>query len=172
MTIEQIFQDKSIKAKGKVSAIGDWLLSGALRIDELTAYAERQKAVDKATCIEAIEYATKKQPAIADQELLAYVTLALKEAEPRIKWESAKVMGNIAKQFPAQLEKSINNLLANAENSGTVVRWATAYALAEILKLKTESNKKLLSKMEDLCEKEEDNGVKKKYQDALKKIKK
>lgn len=136
------------------------------------AYAEKQNASDKATCIEAVEYATKKVPDIADESLFIYVTKALKDAEPRVKWESAKVIGNIAKLFSNNLEKAINNLLPNAKDNGTVVRWATAYALAEILKLKTENNKKLLPKVETLCENEEDNGVKKKYLEALKKIKK
>lgn len=103
---------------------------------------------------------------------MTYVTEALKDDEPRVKWESAKVIGNIAKLYPNQLDKAINNLLPNAEKTGTVVRWATAYALAEILKLKTENNKKLLPKIETLCEKEDDNGVKKKYLDAIKKVKK
>ena len=172
MTIEQVFQDKTIKAKGKVSIIGEWLINKNLPIDELIAYAEKQKATDKATCIEAVEYATKKEPTIADENLLAYMTKALTDNEPRVKWESAKVIGNIAKLFPTQLDKCITNLLLNAENAGTVVRWATAYALAEILKLKTEYNEKLLPKIGILCDKEEDNGVKKKYLDALKKIKK
>ena len=172
MTIEQLFQDKTIKAKGKVSTIGEWLTNNEMPIEELLAYAEKQKATDKATCIEAVEYATKKVPTIADEHLLEYVTKALKDEEPRVKWESAKVIGNIAKLFPTQLDKAIRNLLSNSENNGTVVRWATAYALAEILKLKTENNLKLLPKIEQLCEKEEDNGVKKKYLDVLKKVKK
>lgn len=172
MTIEQVFKDKTIKAKAKVSTIGEWLINGELPIDELVAYAEKQKATDKATCIEAVEYATKKDPSIADENLLFYVIIALKDDEPRVKWESAKVIGNIAKIFPGQLDKAISNLLPNAEKTGTVVRWATAFALSEILKLKTESNKKLLPKIEALCEREEDNGVKKKYIDALKKVKK
>lgn len=172
MMIENLFQDKTIKAKGKVATIGEWLLTGELPIDELLVFAEKQKATDKATCIEAIEYATKKVATIADENLLVYVSNTLNDEEPRVKWESAKVIGNIAKLFPSQLDKAINHLLANAENNGTVVRWATAYALAEILKLKTESNKKLLPKIELLCEKEDDNGVKKKYLDALKKVKK
>lgn len=170
--IEEIFQDKTIKTKGKVSTIGEWLLKGELPIDELLVFAEKQKATDKATCIEAVEYATKKEAKIADENLLTYVSNALKDEEPRIKWESAKVIGNIAKLFPTQLDKAIKYLLPNAENTGTVVRWATAFALAEILKLKTENNKKLLPIIEQLCEKEEDNGVKKKYLDALKKVKK
>lgn len=172
MTIEQVFQDKTIKAKSKVAMIGEWLLNKELSSEELMAYAEKQKATDKATCIEAMEYATKKTPTIADEHFLAYVTKALNEEEPRIKWESAKVIGNIARLFPGKLDKSIANLLVNAENNGTVVRWATAYALAEILKLKTEQYKKLLPKIEALSENEEDNGVKKKYLDALKKVKK
>lgn len=172
MNIEELFQDKTIKAKGKVKTLGEWLLNGELPIDELLAYAEKQKATDKATCIEAIEFATKKTPTIADENTFSYVTKALKDNEPRVKWESAKVIGNTAKIFPTQLSEAIQNLIPNVENTGTVIRWATAYALAEILKLKTENNKELLPKIEILCEKEEDNGVKKKYLDALKKMKK
>jgi hypothetical protein len=169
MTIEDVFRDKTIKAKAKVATIGEWLVNKELNVDELLVYAEKQKATDKATCIEALEYATKKEAPLADENLLLFVTKALKEEEARIKWESAKVIGNIAHLFPAQLDKPIQNLLLNADNTGTVIRWATAYALAEILKLKTDYNKKLLPKMETLCEKETDNGVKKKYLDALKK---
>ena len=171
MTIEQVFGDKTIKAKGKVSTLGEWLINNQLPMEELLAFADKQKATDKATFIEAIEYATKKAPAIADENVLAYVTKALKEDEPRVKWESAKVIGNIAKLFPAQLSQPTKYLLANAENNGTVVRWATAYALGEIVKLKTELNKTLLSKLDTLYHKEEDNGVKEKYFDAIKKSK-
>lgn len=172
MTLEQVFQDKSIKAKGKVSMIGEWLINNELPLEELIAYAEKQKAVDKATCIEAVEFATKAKPELADESLFAFVTNALTDTEPRVKWESAKVIGNVAKLFVTQLGNTISNLLANADNVGTVVRWATATALAEILKLKTENNETLLPKIEALCEKEEDNAVKKKYLDAIKKAKK
>lgn len=172
MTLENLFVDKSIKAKAKAKQIAEWLLNNELQLDKLLAYTEKQKATDKATCIEAIESATKKSPTLADENLLSFVTKTLTDEEPRVKWESAKVIGNIAKQFPAQLDKATHNLLQNAENKGTVVRWATAYALAEILKLKTDNDLKLLPKIETLYEKEEDNGVKKKYLDALKKVKK
>ncbi|MDE5492769.1 hypothetical protein [Elizabethkingia meningoseptica] len=172
MSLEELFQDKSIKAKAKVAQIGEWLLCGELPVDELLAFADHQPATNKATCIEAVEYATKKSPAIADDSLLHYVTKMLGEDEPRIKWESAKVIGNTARLFANDLAPSITGLLHNAENNGTVVRWATAYALAEILKLKTDHNLTLLPKIETLCEREQDNGVRKKYQDALKKVKK
>jgi hypothetical protein len=172
MTLEQLFSDKTIKAKAKVAQIGDWLLNGELPTDELMPFAEKQKPSEKATCIEALEYSTKKNPSHADENVFNFVTKSLEDSEPRVKWESARVIGNIAKLFPNQLKKSTENLLKNAENDGTVVRWATAYALGEILKLKTELNTSLLAKIEILCQKEEDNGVKKKYLDALKKAKK
>lgn len=172
MNIEEVFRDKTIKAKAKVATIGEWLLHHELPVEELLAFAEQQKAKDKATCIEAAEYATKKQPGIGNASLLEFATNALKDDEPRVKWESAKVIGNIATRFPDHLEQAIGNLLLNAANAGTVVRWATAYALSEILKLKTGHHQKLLPEIEALCSKEEDNGVKKKYLDALKKIKK
>lgn len=118
MTIEEVFEDKTIKAKSKVSTIGTWLLNNEMSIEELLAYLVKQKAKDKATCIEAVEYATKVSPAIADQNLLIYVTEALKDNEPRVKWESAKVIGNVAKLYSNHLDKAIHNLLLNAENTG------------------------------------------------------
>jgi len=172
VTLEQLFQDKSIKAKKKVSSIGGWLLSGELPVHELLTFAEKQKADNKATCIESLEYATKKDPAIAEARLLSFVTNSLKDDEPRVKWESARVIGNIARLFPDDLMKPMENLLINARNPRIVVRWATAYALAEIAKLKTDYNKKLLPRLEELCKKEQDSGVKKKYLDAMKRVKK
>jgi HEAT repeat protein len=109
---------------------------------------------------------------MADDSVFAFVTKALKEDEPRIKWESAKVMGNIAKIFPEDLSNAIESLLVNAKSDGTVVRWASAFALGEILKLKLEYNTALLPQIEKLSDAEEDNGVKNKYLGAIKKIRK
>lgn len=172
MALTQLFSDKTKKAKQKVETISQWLLDGSLPTTELLAFAEKAKDTEKGICIEAIEFATKQNPQIADDNLFAYVTKTLAENAPKVKWESAKVVGNIAHLFPAKLNKAISNLLANSANDGTVVRWATAFALGEILKLKTKHNKDLLPALEGACEKEQDNGVKKKYLDAIKKIKK
>ena len=172
MTLESILSDKSIKSKAKVAQIGEWLLDETLSIGELLAFTEQQTKVAKATCIEAIEYATKRQPNLANESVLEFVVNTLKNTEPRIKWESAKVIANIAKLFPSNLSIAIRNLLKNTDSDGTVVRWATALALGEILKLKTDHNKKLLPKIEKLAQAEKDNGVQKKYLNALKKVNK
>ena len=96
----------------------------------------------------------------------------LTDNAPRVKWESARVIGNIAHHYPTKLNKAITNLLINSQDNGTVVRWASAYALGEILKLKTKYNNKLLPAIEAIYEKEIDNAIKKKYADAIKKLKK
>jgi hypothetical protein len=89
---------------------------------------------------------------------------------PRIKWESAKVIGNTANLFITKLDTPIKNLLVNTEHEGTVVRWSAAFALGEILKLKTKHNKQLLPAIEAICKREEKNSIKKIYLDAMKKI--
>ena len=172
MTIAELVADKSKKAKEKVETISKWLLDGSLPTDELIVFAEGAKDPEKGTCIEAIEFATRQTVTIADENVLAFVTKTLTETAPRVKWESAKVVGNIAKLFPTKLAKPINNLLANVKDNGTVVRWAAAFALGEILKLKTKNNKYLLPTLEIICENEQDNAIKKKYLDAIMKAKK
>lgn len=170
MTIDELLKDKTIKPKDKTEIISNWLLDDSLPVDELIVFAENQKDPAKATCIEAMEYATRQNPKIADENVLIFVTNTLASKAPRVKWESARLIGNIAHLFPSQLEKSIENLLINTENEGTVVRWSSAFALGEILKLKTKYNSDLLPTIETICEKEEKNSIKKIYADALKKI--
>ena len=172
MTIAELLKDKTKKAKKKVETISKWLLEGSLPTDELIVYAEQAKDPEKGTCIEAIEFATRQNATIADETFLAFVTKTLTETAPRVKWESAKVVGNIAKLFPTKLNKPINYLLTNAKDNSTVVRWAAAFALGEILKLKTKHNKDLLPTLQAICDNEQDNAIKKKYLDAIKKAKK
>ena len=101
-----------------------------------------------------------------------FVSKTLKEKAPRIKWESARVIGNIAHLHPGNLVEAINNLIENSEHSGTVVRWSAAYALGQILKIQTSQNEYLIPAIESICQKEEKNSIKKIYFDALKSIKK
>ncbi|GDX53125.1 hypothetical protein LBMAG27_21720 [Bacteroidota bacterium] len=100
---------------------------------------------------------------------MLFVSKALAEKAPRIKWESAKVIGNIAHQFPAKLEGAIKNLLVNTEHEGTVVRWSAAFGLGEILKLKTRYNKNLLPAIDSIIQREEKNSIRKIYLEAIKK---
>lgn len=172
MTIEELIKDKTVKSKEKVEIISQWIMDSSLPADELIAFAEKSKDPAKATCIEAMEYATKQNPNLADETVFLFVTQTLTEKPSRIKWESAKVIGNTAHLFPENLDQAISNLLGNTEHEGTVVRWSAAFALGEILKLKTKHNTTLLPALENISEKEEKNSIKKIYLDAIKKTKK
>jgi hypothetical protein len=172
MQLNDIFQNKALKQKAKVAMICDLVMDQKMDLDDLINFAQKATGIEKATCIESVEFATKKQPVIATEKCLKFITNSLTDDAPRVKWESAKVIGNIASIFPTKLKPAIKELLINSEHNGTVVRWATAYALGEILKLKTDLNKELLPTIEALYAREEDKAIQKKYLDALKKVKK
>ncbi len=170
MDIRTILTDKNLKAKPKVEAISKRLLDKTVSVSELIKVAKDSKEKEKGTCIESLEFATRTKPDIASSAVLAFVTETLTDEAPRVKWESAKVIGNIAHLFPTKLDNAISNLLANSEYSGTVVRWAAAFALGEIVKLKTKRNKDLVPAIEAIIKRDEDNAIKKIYQKALKKV--
>jgi len=170
MDIQTILTDKTLKAKPKVEAISKMLLDKKVTIGELIKIAKVSKDKDKGTCIESLEFATRTNPRIASPDLLAFITGTLTDEAPRVRWESAKVIGNIAHLFPGKLDGAIGNLLTNTEYSGTVVRWSAAFALGEIVKLKTKHNKDLIPAIETIIKRDEDNAIRKIYQKALKAV--
>ncbi len=172
MSIEEFINDNYLKPSEKTETISKWLLEKTISIKELIDYAQTEKESVKATCIEAIEYATEEDPSIANENVLNFVSQTLNEKAPRVKWESARVIGNIAHLFPAKLNNAVGNLLANSDDSGTVVRWSTAFALSEILKLKTKLNDELLPAVEAVSRREEKNSIKRIYNEAIKKASK
>ncbi|MFI5150223.1 MAG: HEAT repeat domain-containing protein [Bacteroidia bacterium] len=171
MIIETLLNDKNKKPKEKTAELSSLILSKKVSLNDLLVCAETAKDSPRATCIEALEFATKTNPAIANEKCLQFVTQSLTGKAPRVKWESAKVIGNIAHRFPGRLDKAIGHLLTNSEHEGTVVRWSAAFALGEILKLKTRVNSSLYPALEAICKREEKNSIKKIYADALKKSK-
>lgn len=172
MQLTELFANKTLKPKKKTETLSNLLLDKSITIAELLAFAENQKDPTKASCIEALEFASKRNPAIADLDVLTFATQNLKAKAPRIKWESAKVIGNIASQFPNDLNEAIAALLSNTEHEGTVVRWSAAFALGEILMLKNSKYVDLYASLESICEREEKNSIKKIYLNAMKKFSK
>ena len=167
--IISLLSDKTLKPKEKTEILSKLLLDKKIKIDELIAIAKESKDSPKATCIEALEFATKVKPEIADKNCLDFVTQSLCEKAPRIKWESAKVIGNIAHLFPKDMDKAVKNLLDNSEHEGTVVRWSAAFALGEIIMKNPLLAKKLVPAAEAIIKREEKNSIRKIYAHAVKK---
>lgn len=170
MDILQILNDKILKGKEKTDTLANLLLSKQIDMNDLLELASGAKDSPKATCIEAIEFVTKVNPKIANLECLDFVSETLTAKAPRVKWESAKVIGNIAHLFPNHLDKAITNLLKNTEHEGTVVRWSAAYALSEIIKINQTHAKNILPSIHSICDREEKNSIKKIYLAAIKKL--
>lgn len=172
VSIIDVLNDKSLKPKERTTRLGELLSSGALTADELVACAKTQKDSPRATLVEAIEYASKKEPKVVTNAAFDFVIGSLEDKAPRVKWESAKVIANSCQLFPGKLMRAIAPLIANTEHEGTVVRWSAAGALAKIVLCKTQLNTELVPALESLMEREEDNAIKKIYQQAIKKLKK
>ena len=169
MNLSEIVNDKTLKPKEKTETLSQLIINNPGIIDELILIAKNSKDPVKATIIESFEFATKLKSDIATKTLWQFVSQTLSEKAPRVKWESAKVVGNIAHLFPNQLEVPIRNLLVNTEHTGTVVRWSAAFALSQIVKLKTPINEELIPTLESICAREEKNSIKKIYIEGLKK---
>jgi len=172
MNFLELLNDKGIKPKEKTEILSKWIIDNPKDLNLLIDFVAASKDAAKATCIESIEHATKSNPEAASLDCLKFVSQTLAEKTPRVKWESARVIGNIAHLYPENLNDAIKNLLVNSEHTGTVVRWSAAYALGEIVKMKTVHNKELIPAIEAIILREEKNSIKKIYLDALKKAKK
>lgn len=168
--IEALFKDKGLKPKARTEQLCQLLLQQQMAVPDLIAFARSAGDSPKATCIEALEFATRQDPALADTAVWELACTSLASKAPRVKWESAKVIGNIAHRFPQQVDEAIVPLLNNAEHTGTVVRWSAAFALCAILRLKTKRNKELVPAIEAILASETNNAVRKQYQAALKAI--
>jgi HEAT repeat protein len=172
MDIRATLSDKHLKAKDKVDAIAKMLLDRELGVDELIRVAGDSNNKEKGTCIEALEFATRAEPEVASAACLDFVVESLLDEAPRVKWESAKVVANIAQRYPERLCDAVTNLVANSEHPGTVVRWSAARALGEIVKLRTRHNRTLIPVIEAVLKRnDEDKAIIKIYQSAVKKAK-
>lgn len=171
MSVEAIISNKAVKTKDKTTLLSNCLLDKTITIEELITFAQTAKDPIKATCIEALEFASKQQAGIVNIRAFQFVTASLQSKAPRVKWESAKVIANSAHLFVGKLQDAIINLLENSTHTGTVVRWSAAFALGEIIQLNTSENKTLLPTIESICSGEEKNSIKKIYLNAIKKVK-
>lgn len=168
MTPTELFADRTLKPKEKVEMLARLLAEKSIKVPELIAFAEGQKAAVKASCIEALEHLTKSQPKALPESGLDLCLRSLGHKEPRVKWESARVIGNCIQAFPKRAEEAMDALLPNAGHEGTVVRWSAAYALAQIILLRTPLNKKLIGQAAAIIKKEEKNSIRKIYEAAIK----
>lgn len=169
MPLFELLQDPTLNAQNKTKKLSALLLDKTIRPEELIAVAKTVRKVDLGNCMEALEYATRENTLLVTRACLDFATQCLSHQAPRVRWESAKVIGNIAPLFPNDLEPAIHQLLENTQDSGTVVRWSAAFALGEIIRLNLPVNQALIPRVGQIIEREAKKSIQKIYQTALKK---
>ncbi|MHB1253797.1 MAG: HEAT repeat domain-containing protein [Candidatus Humimicrobiaceae bacterium] len=168
--IEEILQSK-LKPKEKIILLAKEIKKNKNFLSEIVGSFESAPAGDQGHLIESLEYASQDSPELV-ASYLDFVICHLEDKAPRVKWECARIIANLALKFSDKTEKAIPGLLKNTKDKGTVVRWSVAFALGEIAKSNLKSEIILLPKMKGLIDKEANNGVKNVYIKALKVLEK
>lgn len=155
-----------LTAKQKARALADALSNGTLEPSAFVKSIPTLSDPELATVVESLEGATRKKPELVDAKLFQVLVKCLAHSAPRVRWEAARTVGNVAGQHSERLGTAVDALLTNTTDDGTVVRWATAQALTAILRV-GHSGKDLPERMRDLAAGEEDDGVRAVYEKAL-----
>jgi len=142
--IEEILQSK-LKPKEKIALLAKEIKKDKKFVDEIVSYFECAPAGDQGHLIESLEYASKDNPELVAPHL-DFAIKHLEDKAPRVKWECARIIANLALKFSDKTEKAIPVLLINTKDKGTVVRWSVAFALGEIAKNNPKAAKILLLK--------------------------
>jgi hypothetical protein len=166
--VEEILKSDR-KPKEKALLLAEVIKKDKASIRGLIECFERGTAIEKGTCMEAITLATESEPELA-ASCLDFVIEHIDDDAPRVKWEAARAIGNIAGAFPNKVATAVPKLLLNTKDEGTVARWSAAYALAEVAKNNPGMRKELCTKFEAILKREKNNGVRNVYLKAMKKM--
>lgn len=169
MNIVELVNNTSLKAMEKRIQILKILLEDNLSLQELITICDSLKDKQIAIILEAIEEITNKKMKQLDPAYIDFVANYILSDNNSCKREASRIVGNLAEQYPHKLDSIIQCLIKNTTDDSTVVRWGSAYALSRIIVLPEHANTDLYDEISDICEKEQNNGVKNQYVKALKK---
>lgn len=166
MTLLERLRGSELRAKAASVYFSKEFVKDVDLLKELGEDIDLFTDVEKGILMEALEYATEVDPEIVEP-VIDIVFECLRSEAPKVKWEAARVVGNIAARFPNQVSRSVPKLLENAKHKGTVVRWSSAFALGEIIKHDEKTRRKLLPEVEKILKREKNSGVKNVYKKAF-----
>lgn len=159
-----------LKPKEKTTKLAQILNSDPKAMEELLDFWNSAKDAEKGTLLSAVTLIVSQNPEFIGDHL-DFVITQIGHKVPRVKWESAEIVGHASKVFPDKVLAAIPALLANTTFDGTVVRWSAAFALSEIVKNVPASRDQLLPEIEKILERETNNGVRSLFlKNALKTI--
>jgi HEAT repeat protein len=171
LSASEILNSPELKPLEKRAALSAALRSGDITTDDVAALPG---LTDKklAAVLEAMEEISRETPELSGKSWLRFAEARIDSPSNSVKREASRVVGNIAHLHAGELGGCIEKLLANTADEGTVVRWASAYALAKIVVIPQYANSALYGKLAEICGGENENGVKNQYLKALRKASK
>jgi hypothetical protein len=171
MKIEEIIQQR-IKPKEKQTMLVDAIVSKAISTDDFIIFFESASDTDKGLCADVMKHVSAQSSSM----LVPYIDILvhyINYKASRVKWGVPETFGNMAKDYPDIVEKSIPYLLENITDNKintTVIKWCSAFALGEIAKYNHRSRKQLIPIFEKYIQEEKNNGVRNVYIKAMKAI--
>lgn len=169
MTITEILNDKALKRLEKRNVLVAAITNRELDFATISGACESLPEKNLSLLLEAVEEVSRSKEFTLEAAYLELAENYILHANPSCKREASRIVGNLADKFPDKLERAIPALLQNAEEEGTVIRWASAYALSRILLIPHYAKSPLFEQVSDLYSEEKENGVKNQYSKALKK---
>jgi hypothetical protein len=164
--LTEILKEK-LKPKEKTAKLAEILKSDPKAMEELLDFWNSAKDAEKGTLLSAVTLLVSQNPEFIGDHL-NFVIDQIGHKAPRVKWESAEIVGHASKVFPDKVMAAIPALLANTTFDGTVVRWSVAFALSEIVKNVPASRDQLLPKIKAILAHETQHGIQVVYQRVLK----
>lgn len=174
MTITEIMNNKSLKRLEKRNSIVEAIINREVNFSIISEACESLPEKNISLLLEAVEEVSRSKEFTLEPEYLDLAEKYILSSDNSCKREASRIVGNLANKFPTptKLENVITALLQNAGNDGTVIRWASAYALSRIIMIPHYAKSPLFKQISDLCAKENESGVKNQYIKALKKAEK
>ena len=172
MTIRQIIDDKSVKRVEKRTVLVEGIINRNFDFSAVSAACSLLPEKKISLLLEAIEEVSRSKEFFLEEDYLKLSENYILSSDPSCKREASRIVGNLAAAFPEDLDRAISALLQNADDEGTVIRWASAYALSRIVIIPQYARGPLFEQISDLYEKEKETGVKNQYSKALKKAQK
>ncbi len=169
MSLLNLIRSSDQQPKSLAESISLALLQDPHLLDELAVSLEEGDKVEKGILMEAVEFATKTTPSLVNSQI-DLIARYLDDPAPKVKWEAARIMANVASIFPIKITGAIPQLLLNTKDPGTVVRWSAAYALCEIAKHNLKVRPELMNHFNHIIKTERNSGVRNVYIRAVKAI--
>jgi len=169
MQIMEEIRDWGGKPKELIVKLSEKAKENPELLEQVELGLKEGSKVEKGICAEVMEYVSKDKPKLVVPYLNTVMEYLNFDAS-RVKWETARVIGNVSSVSPDKVTETIPKLMTNTHDKSTVVRWSAAFALTEIAKNNAEVRDELVSKLKEIVEREDNNGVKNVYLKGLKEI--